>query len=154
MGSRPHCILIPDSFSLFVLRSMGEIGIETLSADFCSGHEERSAPALNGREIALSWRGSQNANAHWGLACVTVDASVSLSLVMFQGVTSLRRSCFGPPLSGLYGTCFARPAVAAVAVVVTCYHACLRSLTERASMGPPSAVLSAAAAAIHGVPGV
>ena len=58
---------------------MGEIGIETLSADFCSGHEERSAPALNGREIALSWRGSQNANAHWGLACVTVDASVSLT---------------------------------------------------------------------------
>lgn len=79
MGSRPHCILIPDSFSLFVLRSMGEIGIETLSADFCSGHEERSAPALNGREIALSWRGSQNANAHRDLACVTVDASVSLT---------------------------------------------------------------------------
>ena len=83
MGSRPHCILIPDSFSLFVLRSMGEIGIETLSADFCSGHEERSAPALNGREIALSGRGSQNANAHWGLACVTVDGCKCLSLTCY-----------------------------------------------------------------------
>ena len=156
MGSRPHCILIPDSFSLFVLRSMGEIGIETLSADFCSGHEERSAPALNGREIALSGRGSQNANAHWGLACVTVDGCKCLSLTCYvSGRDVVEEVLFwSPSLCRLYGTCFARPAVAAVAVVVTCYHACLRSLTERASMGPPSAVLSAAAAAIHGVPGV
>ena len=45
---------IPSPSSFLGLSSMGEIGIETLSADFCSGHEERSAPGLNGREIALS----------------------------------------------------------------------------------------------------
>ena len=44
---------IPTSF----FRWGTEIGIETLSADFCSGHEERSSlAALNGREIALSGR--------------------------------------------------------------------------------------------------
>ena len=81
------------------------------------------------------WGARQKVNAHrdlalWMQVCLTVCLSCDVS-----GRDVVEEVLVLVPALSL-SVDFMAPAVAAVAV--TCYHACLRSLTERASMGPPS----------------